>query len=214
MASKEKNLEENKLLKELEIDDWPQVEYYDQFSTIMENYKIINEAILIEIFLTKGLREIKEYLEFHFEDLMTGIANDNIDLYKIFSTVKYLLLGIASSIGKDKKYLDILAYELLRFQTWIMANELVLCTDLVSKTKSYISIYDSLLLTRLENLKSGSFECIYPDALDYPIDDYDIDFDDQEEELDAYDFDDIERDDDYEYSQGLIDLDNPVIDEI
>lgn len=214
MAIEERKLEEKKLLEELEIEDWSQIEYYDQFCTVMENYKVINETILIEIFLNKSSEEIKEYLEFHFEDLMTGISNDNIDLYKIFSSVKYLLLGVALSIGKSNKYLDILAYELLRFQTWIMDNEMVLCTDLTSKTKSYISIYESLLLTRLENIKAGSYEFIYPDTLDYPIDDYDIDMDDQEDDLNEYDFNDMERDDDYEYNQGLIDFDNPVIDEM
>lgn len=200
------------ILNMLEIENWNDVQYYEQFLLLIEHLEKINEDILIEVFSNMDSNECKSYIEFYFNDLMTGIPDDNMDLYKIFSSVKLTLCEAASAINKDARAVGNLAYEILRFQQWLTEGKLLVRTNTSNHTEN-MSIYDALLSYRMNQLNVGKYNIIVPDDFEYAIYDYEYDVDEYSETIlvEDEDYNDFQEEDEY---KGLIDEKNPLIEEI
>ncbi|MCG8482896.1 MAG: hypothetical protein MJA31_06265 [Clostridia bacterium] len=205
-------MNESELLEVLEMNDWHDIQYCEQFLTLMEHWEEIDEDILIQVFSKMSAQECKPYIEYYFSDLMTGIPDDNLTLYKIFSSVKATLMEAANAIHKDSRALGNLAYELLRFQEWLMKGDFLVCSNASNEKIKKVSIFDALILFRIDQLNAGKFDIDFPDDLEYRIDEYeyDLDEDDKVSILDDEDFNDFQEEDEF---NGLIDEKNPVIEE-
>ncbi len=195
-------MKRNELLDILEIKDWKEFQYYEQFLLLMEHYELINEEVLFKAFAKISPEDLSLFLEMYFDDIMTGIPEDNIDLYKIFSTVKSVLTEMA--YAKDAmRIMGQLVFELYRFLGWMMEDKRVHCRDLIENTVKEISIYESLILFRIERLNEGKYELNFSEEINFHIDEF-------EKEESVFPDEDTDQDmmDD---ESGLIDPENPVL---
>ena len=162
-------MKKNEIMSILEIEDWGEFQYYEQFLLLMEHYDLINEEILNKAFTPTSCEDLSLYLEMYFDDIMTGISEDNIDLYKIFSTVKSILMEMASESKRQ------LVTEVYRFLGWMMEEKCVHCKDLLNNSVKEISIYEALMLFRIELLNEGKYELGFPEEICYHIDEFEKD---------------------------------------
>lgn len=197
-------MKKKELMNLLEIEGWEEFQYYEQFLLLMEHYNQIEEDIFVEAVFQISIDEIASFIEMYFDDMITGIPEDHMDLYKIFSTVKSILMAIATDANNDKRIANNLIHELVRFQSWVMEENRVRCIDLLDHTEEEVSIYEAFILFRLERLNEGKFEFHFPEDISYQIEEY--------ENNDAYVFseDDV-LDGKSDEEHYLIDSENPVI---
>lgn len=190
-------MNQKELMKILEIDHWEEIQYFEQFLLLMEYYNEIDEDIFFDIFSSLSADNRIFFTESFFEDMMTGIPQDDFSIYKIFSSVKAILTYMAKASGQNPKFLERYVYELLRFQRWITEGILIKCTNLTNQSVQEVNIYDALVLLRIELLNEGKYKIEFPEDLDYSIEEY------------LYDYEDMNRDD--LSDETLIDPENPVI---
>lgn len=202
-------MDDKELMTLLEIEEWEQLSYYEQFLTLMEQYEALDEERLFNILSKVENDNLISFIESYFEEIMMGIPDDNITLYKIFSSVKGVLVDLASASNRKSAALDSLAYELIRFQNWLMEDDLVECINLNDESVKRISIYDALICTRIELLNEGKYQLVFPEDIDYTIEEYDYISETDYDETDGS-YDEEEDEDLYD---AIIDPENPVIEE-
>lgn len=207
-------MNDKELMALLEIEEWEEFTYYEQFLTLMEHYEVVDEDRLFNILSKLDVDNCKSFIECYFEDLMIGIPDDNITLYKLFSTERGILLDMILVARRELAALDSLSYELLRFQRWIMKDDFLECINLNDDTMNRISIYEALICSRIELLNEGKYRLIFPNDFDYQIEEYDnasnVDCDEKDIYYDEEYEEEYEEEDLY---STMIDPENPVIEQ-
>ncbi len=194
-------MEKTELMEILELENWEEFQYFEQFLLLMEHYNEIDEEVFLEVFTQISDDELACYFEMYFDDMITGIPEDNMDVYKIFSTVKSILTAMAKEVKTSMRVADNLVFELIRFQNWMMEEAMVKCIHTQDDTVEEVSIWDALILFRIERLNIGKYRLQFPDDISYHIDEF--------EGAESHIFNDEDSMDEEE--TYLIDPENPVI---
>lgn len=205
-------MNDKELMALLEIEEWEEFTYYEQFLTLMEHYEVVDEERLFNILSKLDVDNCKSFIECYFEDLMIGIPDDNITLYKLFSTERGILLDIVSASGRDVAALDSLSYELLRFQRWIMKDDFLECINLNDNTTKRVSIYDALICLRIELLNVGKYKIDFPEDFDYQLEEYEYSSEVDYDGKNIY-YDEEEEEEEEDLYSTMIDPENPVIEQ-
>lgn len=194
----------NNLLNALEMDSIDDgLEYFEQFSALIEYQEELEPNVFSDILIRADNHLLADFIMSYFEDIMTGIPDDSIEIYTLMSSLKRNFINMAKGAGKRKEKINLID-ELYRFRQWYLYGSVVHCVDLISGRELDASLCEALLFYRMEKLNEGKYDYDFCDCLDYSVDEYELDEGYDDEACDEYD-----DEDDY-----LIDKNNPVIDEI
>lgn len=225
------NLEE--LLRQLEMESPEEFCCFEQLAELLECQEPIAYDDFFTVLKAIPAKDLAELIQNYFADIQTGVSDDAVDFYILLSTIAQALSGLAlASDEEDGRRL--LSDELYRFRNWYNEPAQVSCVSNGDGICEYQSISDALALCRAEKLLNEEYDYDYSACLDYPIDEYVMSFSidkengmesDPDKNEDGWDDDTDEcgcghrhssrcgHDAFDPYTDGLIDRDNPVIDE-
>jgi hypothetical protein len=192
------------LLHLLDIEDSAEFEYFEQYAELAETEDDIPEDVLVEFFRDVNAIALRELTEAYFEDMLTGVPDDQTELFLLLTAISTSFSGLADRVadyGSRRAY----AEEFYRFRTWYARDENVTFAKPGGQDAAAMTVLDALALARAENIgkKTDTPDAVYDfsDALGYEISEYVVSVGALAEAVEAEDDDDAnddENDVDYE----------------
>jgi hypothetical protein len=188
------------LLHLLDIEDPAEFEYFEQYAELAETEDDIPEDVLIEFFRDAGAGALRELTEAYFEDMLTGVPDDQTELFLLLTAIGTSFSGLADRAADDESR-RAYAEEFYRFRKWYTSDETVTSAARGKTNAAALTVLEALALTRAENIgkSSDAAGAVYDfsDALGYEINEYMVSFDALAEAVEAEIED--EDEDDFEY---------------
>ncbi len=200
------NIEE--VLDLLEIDSPGDLEYFEHFAELIECEEHISLDAFHIIFNHADTDTLTGLMDCYFEDILKGIPDEATDFYILMSAIWQCLKGLAKKdSGKDKYAFS---EEFFRFRNWYTFESEVRCEKKTDGCTYGLPILEALTLNRLEQLGEDSYIYDFAGCMDYPMDEYIMYLNGEENGSQNYRFD---YDEEEEFDDGLIHKTLPVIDE-
>ena len=202
----------NELLALLDIDSASELEYFEQFSALMEEPQDIPCETLTA--LVEGLEPgvLSELIEGYFEEMMRFVPDGEDEIYTLLQNIATTLTSLSDSTEKDSA--RALAEELYKFRSWYLFDSVVSIKEVSDESEYETSLMEALTTYRVQNFTDEDYIFDFSDALDYKLDEYivslsslaadsydDDDYrdDDEDDDHDEDDDSDFSDDDDEEY---------------
>ena len=229
------------LLKKLDIEEGESFAYFDQFAALMETPLEIDDTSFAELILMADRESLPEMVRSFFEDIIKGVPDDNMELYSLLESRRDALEAL--SLRMEGRDAILFSNELYSFREWFQEPESVLCTpEGPGGYPLRVSPCEALMLYREESFSGIKYDYDYSGAELLEMDDHILSRIEEwseetasgywlDEELE-YLPDELPSDFDLSgyipgetdlseltgrldpYRDGLIDRDNPVIDDL
>ena len=192
------------LFEKLDINGAADLRDSEAFCGMMELEEELPEALFFQLMGELSFDEIRELADTYLEEMMSGVPEDCIDFYTFLSSYRRNFKGMICCF-REEENLNAVIGELYRFREWYRHPEGVQCTDLLDRRDFIASVFDALVLGRMEKLSVGSYSFDFGNAMEYEYDDYE-DFVEEDAEAEFREMDETDP------SVTLVDRENPVID--
>lgn len=221
-------MELEELLQLLDLDSPDEFAYFEHFADLIECDDYIEYEDFFEVLSRAEAHTLKELSENYFEDILTNLPDNVVDIYTLLVSIQKCLMGLASGVDSRegrRAYVD----ELYRFRNWYTLDSVVSCTPANTGISKEVPLLEAISLCRMEKLNEGSYDYDFSQALDYPLEEYAVslgaaevrtDYEDDENGDEAQEYErhhSCDCDTDHAqmeeaYTMGLVDRYNPVID--
>lgn len=193
----------------LDIDRPSDFQYFENLAELLEYEGEIEEGVLAQLLDGVDKKTLAELIYNYFEEMTDFLPGDAAEAYGVLERIKFALMGLARNC-EEEDLLPNLVEELERFRLWYSVSSRVYCTSIQTGEEEVLPVRDAVTLARSESLTREKFEYDYSECLDYPLDEYIMNFGDLvaaelEEEANAA-YEEAERDDfgmssDYDYNR-------------
>ncbi len=197
-------MKSEELLRIFDIEELEEFKDFEQFAILMEDVENIDEDVFYEVLDGVEPLVIADMMESYFEDIKQGVPDESMEIYGAIMTASS---SFQNRVKQAETHSDKMTFvdELYRFRQWYTEEGMVHCKDLAIGEETDISVCEALMHHRVEKLSEGKFEYDFSPCDEFVTEEYLVDEYIDEDEEDVYDEED-------EYTEGLINRDNPAID--
>jgi len=206
-------MESSELLELLDLESPYDFSYFEHFADLVECQAFIEYEDFYMVLSETPSEILRELSETYFDDILANLPDNIIDIYTLLTNIQKCLIGLASN-EKTLEDRRLFVDELYKFHNWYTLEGMVHCFRKKDGVMLHVPIFEALALCRLEKLNEDSYEYDFSDCLEYELDSYSMNLSSAIHsvyETDEDDGNDSEIED-AAYSDGLVDLENPVID--
>ena len=165
----------NNLMELIEIDSPGDFSYFEQFAALMEIDDRIPFDVLYMLFSSVDPHNLSELTESYFEEILDKTPDDEVEFHSLMSAIGQNLAGLASIINGTVERSDGLrdyTEEFYRFRNWYMYDSEVVCERILSGDETHATVFEALVLYRMEELGEDRYIYDFSESLDYPLNEY------------------------------------------
>jgi hypothetical protein len=166
------------LLRVLDLESADQFDDFEQLAALIEDDHPVDEAAVHRLLGNTVGSLLADLIENYFEDLLTGVPDDDVDFYTLLTLIGRSLSGLAARSAADSDDRHRFIDELLRFRDWVTAPGNVQIKNPALPDSQIVSILEALALYRLDQLDPPAEDrCFdYSAALDYEVEEFSLSF--------------------------------------
>ncbi len=179
-------MEFSHLFEILDIEEIEDFKYFDNLAALLETEEDLEFEEIYQLISQVDLESLSGLIKDYFEDMMSGIPDDETELFMLVDNIQRALLGICAN-PEDENQLVHLTEEICKFRNWYNFDTDVICTNQKNGDKQILRIKDALIVYRMEKLRQARCFYDFSDCLNYELDEYVISLG-APEEYDSYDY--------------------------
>lgn len=217
-------MEYEELLEFLEMESPEDFTYFDHLANLMELEESVDYDGFFRILSQVTKDTMQELLRNYFTDIMEHMPDSTVEIHTLMEEIRQCLTGLARQMDSPegrRAFID----ELYRFRNWYALEGEVAVKNMESGERSRVSVSEALAISRLEALNGDAYDYDFEDCLDYEPEEYSMtineamsaaygeEYDAPRHEDDGHPGHDHEHDHQRDLIDGLVDLDNPVMDD-
>jgi len=165
----------NDLMELIEIDSPEDFSFFEQFAALMEIDVRIPFDVLYLLFSNVDPHNLAELTESYFQEILDKTPDDEVEFHSLMSAIGQNLAGLASIINRSAERSDGLrdyTEEFFRFRNWYLYDSDVVCEQILSGNETHTTVFEALVLCRLEELGEERYVYDFSESLDYPLNEY------------------------------------------
>ena len=140
--------------------------YFEQFAALMETDENLDYDTFAEIMYMADREYMEEMITSFFSDMISGIPDDDTELYRAIQEIKEPLVALSSSY--DERAFRFLIDELFYLREWYTAENAVICTPEGEGKTLAVSPLDAFTLYRSEKLSMEKYSYDFTDHMPEP----------------------------------------------
>lgn len=199
-------MELNELLERLDMESPYDFSYFEHFADLVECQEFIDYDAFYMVLSQAPSEVLAELSETYFEEILTNLPDNIVDIYTLLISIQKCLIGLASN-EETPEARRLFVDELYKFHNWYAHEGIVHCLRKKDGVVHHVPISEALALCRLEKLNEDSYEYDFSDCLEYELDSYSVNVSSM---IDS-NYEDEEDED--SFTSGLVNRENPVIDD-
>jgi hypothetical protein len=163
------------LMEIIEIDSPEGFIYFEQFAALIETDALVPFETIYELLEGVDPQTLSELTKNYFQEILDKIPDEEVEFHSLMSVIGQNLSALAVLISdsvESKTGLRNYAEELYRFRDWYLTESEVLCEDRQSGEERRVTVFEALVLFRMEGLGEGSYFYDFSGSLDYPLNEY------------------------------------------
>ncbi|GHU49270.1 hypothetical protein FACS1894127_2110 [Clostridia bacterium] len=168
-------MELNELIEIIEIDSPEGLTFFEQFAALAECEEEIPYDTVFLLFSGANPDSLEELTEGYFHDILDKIPDDQVEFHALMSAISLNLTGLAALRLKNpdgENHLILYTDEFYRFRQWYKKDGNVICTSKSTMEASETTIFEALVLYRMEDLGGEEYDYDFSECMDYPLDEY------------------------------------------
>lgn len=222
-------MEYEELLDLLDMESPEDFEYFDHLADLMELEEEVDYDGFFQILSKVTKDTMQELLRNYFTDIMEHMPDSTVEIHTLMEEIRQCLTGLSREMESEegrRSFID----ELYRFRNWYALEGEVVVKDVSTGKRSRVSVSEALAMSRLEALGGETYDYDFEDCLNYEPEEYSMTINEAMsaaygDEIPAEshhhhhhdDGCDCGHDHDHDRQQelidGLVDLDNPMMDD-
>lgn len=221
-------MEFEELLAYLNIDAPEDFEYFEHLADLIELEQAIDYDAFYQLLSQVSAEKMQELLRNYFSDITENMPDTTVEIHTLMAEIRRCLAGLARQMDTEdgrRAFID----ELFRFRNWYAMDGEVVVKHMDSGKRSRVSVSEALALYRLEALNGDAYDYDFDDCLDYQLDEYSMSINEAMSSLyeddapldgavghshdDDCDCDDHDHHHQQDLIDGLVDLEQPVMDD-
>lgn len=219
----------NELLEYLDMDSPEDFSYFEHLADLIELEQTVDYDAFFQLLSQVSAATMQELLRNYFADITAHLPDSTVDIHTLMAQLRQCLCGLARQMdgGEGRRaFIE----ELYRFRNWYALEGEVAVKHMDSGRRMRVSVSEALALSRLEALGGDAYDYDFGDCLDYPLEEYSMSINEamsaaygdeplEGEEFSGSDspFADVTSASGHNHQQelidGLVDLENPVMDD-
>ena len=217
-------MEYEELLEFLEMESPEDFAYFDHLANLMELEESVDYDGFFRILSQVSKDTMQELLRNYFADIMEHMPDSTVEIHTLMEEIRQCLMGLSRQMDSQegrRAFID----ELYRFRNWYALEGEVAVKNMESGERSRVSVSEALAISRLEALNGDAYDYDFEDCLDYEPEEYSMTINEAMSAAYGEEYDAVPHEDnghpghDHEHDHrrdlidGLVDLDNPVMDD-